>query len=99
MARVCELTGKSTQHGGSRKHRKGSSGAGGHWKFKAQRTSRVWKPNLRKVRLIDPEGNEVTMKISMKAYKKLRQGKSIKGYKLVPNKYPQKPKKETSDES
>ncbi|MDQ6985362.1 MAG: bL28 family ribosomal protein [Candidatus Dojkabacteria bacterium] len=71
MARKCEITGKSTSFGNSKKHRRGKSGAGGTWRFKAPKTRRTWRPNLRKVKL---EINGVTkrVKISMKAYKKLR---------------------------
>jgi ribosomal protein L28 len=71
MSRVCELTGSKTAFGGNHKHRRGKSGGGGVWKFKAPNTKRTWKPNLRKVKV---EVNGVTKRItvSMKAYKKLR---------------------------
>ena len=71
MSRECEITGKKTVFGGSHKHKRGASGGGGVWRFKAPNTNRSWKPNLRKVKL---EVNGVTrpVKISMKAYKKLR---------------------------
>ncbi len=85
MSRQCQLTGAKTQHGGNRKHKRGSSGAGGVWRYKAPRTSRTWQPNLRSVRL-EKAGEVVKMKISMKAYKKLRRGESIDGYKLAPKK-------------
>lgn len=71
MSRVCELTGKKTVFGGSHKHRRGSSGGGGVWRFKAPNTNRSWKPNLRKVKL-EVNGQVKRVKISMKAYKKLK---------------------------
>ncbi len=71
MSRVCEITGKKTAFGGSHKHRRGSSGGGGTWRFKAPNTKRTWKPNLRKVKL-EVNGQIKRVKISMKAYKRLR---------------------------
>lgn len=83
MAKKCDLTGKKTRTGGQRKHQRGSSGGGGVWANKAQRTLRKWRPNLRKTRLINlTTGNIETLKISMKAYKKLRKGANLKGYRL-----------------
>lgn len=82
MSRTCELTGRTTLHGGNRKHRRGKSGAGGPWRFKSQRTTRTWEPNLRMVSVVS-NGKVEKMKISMKAYKKLRQGEAIKGYRLA----------------
>lgn len=83
MSRECDLTGRKTLHGGNRKHRKGSSGAGGAWSYKSTRTTRTWKPNLRSARLVGPTGQVETLKVSMKAYKKLRQGEALEGYRLA----------------
>lgn len=84
MARECDLTGKKKMFGGNRKHVRGSSGSGGAWAFKSQRTSRSWAPNLRKTRVRSTVTGEVeTMKISMKAYKKLRTGESVNQYTLA----------------
>ncbi|MEO6729359.1 MAG: L28 family ribosomal protein [Candidatus Dojkabacteria bacterium] len=77
MARVDELTGKKTAFGGNHKHRRGSSGGGGVWKFKAQNTKRTWKPNLRKVKLT-VNGATKRVKVSMKTYKKLRKMAEVK---------------------
>lgn len=71
MSRVCEITGRKTSFGGNHKHRRGSSGGGGMWAFKAPNTKRKWKPNLRKVKL-EVNGQVRRVKVSMKAYKKLR---------------------------
>ncbi|MEI7578423.1 MAG: bL28 family ribosomal protein [bacterium] len=84
MSNKCDITNKTIAFGGSRKHQRGSSGGGGVWRFKAQRTLRTWKPNLRKVKLLElASGKKDTYKISMKAYKKLRTGASVAGYSLV----------------
>lgn len=70
--------------GGSRKHRRGSSGGGGVWRFKSQRTQKIWRPNLRKAKLVETStGKQDTYKISMKAYKRLRKGDELEGYKLA----------------
>ena len=71
MSRVCELTGRKTSYGGHHTHRRGKSGGGGIWAKKAPNTNRKWKPNLRKVKL-EVDGQTRRVKISMKAYKKLR---------------------------
>ena len=66
MARVCDITGKKTIIGAKRKH-KHSEG----WKFRAQKTSRKWQPNLRKVTVV-MDGVKKKLTVSMKAYKKLQ---------------------------
>lgn len=71
MSRLCDLSGRKTSFGHSKKHRRGSSGGSGVWRFKAQRTNRTWKPNLRKVKVVI-DGTPQTIKVSMKAYKRLR---------------------------
>jgi len=82
MSRVCELTGRKTTYGHNMKHRRGSSGGGGAWKFRAQKTRRTWEPNLRKTKVIVDEKVE-TMKISMKAYKALRKYGILHGVRLA----------------
>lgn len=82
MSKKCDLTGRKTSFGHAKKHARGSSGGGGAWRFKAPKTNRTWLPNLRKVRLTNPEGKVETLTVSMKAYKKLRAEGSFKGYTL-----------------
>ncbi len=82
MAKKCDLTGKKTVFGGNRKHRRGSSGGGGKWRFKAQRTSRKWEPNLRTVRVI-ANGVPQTIKVSMKAYKKIKEFPTSKNGRII----------------
>jgi len=76
MARECELTGRKTSFGNRKKHRRGKSGAGGVWRFKAPKTRRTWKPNLRKVKVFI-DGKKQTIKVSMKAYKKLKKANQL----------------------
>jgi large subunit ribosomal protein L28 len=71
MSRKCDLTGKKKSFGHNKKHARGSSGGGGIWRFKAPKTKRDWKPNLRKIKVLI-NGTPRTIKVSMKAYKKLR---------------------------
>lgn len=71
MSRVCDLSGRKTSFGHNKKHRRGSSGGGGVWRFKAQKTARTWKPNLRKLK-VEVGGTTQTIKVSMKMYKRLR---------------------------
>jgi ribosomal protein L28 len=82
MSRKDEITGTKTQFGGNRKHKRGSSGAGGVWRFKSTRTLRNWKPNLREVKVLF-NGKIEKKKVSMKTYKKLRTGASVKGHVLA----------------
>ena len=73
MARKCDVTGKKTIIGAKRKH-KHSEG----WKFRAQKTSRTWKPNLRKATIVE-DGKKKQVRVSVKAYKKLaKEGKIVK---------------------
>lgn len=71
MSRICDLSGTKTSFGNRKKHRRGSSGGGGVWRFKAPKTKRTWKPNLRKLRIM-VEGKPQTIKVSMKMYKRIR---------------------------
>jgi ribosomal protein L28 len=82
MSRVCELTGRKTSFGHNMKHRRGSSGGGGAWRFRSQKTDRLWLPNLRKTKVV-AEGKVQTMKISMKAYKALKKYGSLHGVTLA----------------
>ncbi len=82
MSRFCVLTGRKTTYGHNMKHRRGSSGGGGAWRFKSQKTNRTWEPNLRKVKVIVDDKVQ-TVKVSMKAYKALRNNGSIDGIRLA----------------
>lgn len=76
MARICEASGKGVVFGGMRQHKRGKAGGtSGPWAYKASRKRRVWKPNLRKVK-VKINDVEQNISISMKYYRKLKeQGK------------------------
>jgi large subunit ribosomal protein L28 len=68
MSKVCEICGKSTVAGNRIQH-KHSIG----WKYKAPKSKRTFKPNLRRIE-VEIEGSDVPVRVSscMKCYKKLR---------------------------
>lgn len=72
MAKSCDFSGKSVIAGRSIQH-KHSTG----WRYKAPRTTRVFKPNLRSIKVKDAAGKEVKMTIAMRYYKKLREQKYL----------------------
>jgi large subunit ribosomal protein L28 len=76
MSKICELTGRKTSFGNRKQHRRGKSGSGGVWNFKAPKTRRTWKPNLRKVK-VEINGQTKRITVSMKAYKKLRKDAQV----------------------
>ena len=51
MAYICEHCGKGVQYGHNIRHKRGV--AGGRWKRKAQKTPRVWLPNLHWARVVE----------------------------------------------
>lgn len=82
MSRVCDLTGTKKGFGHNMKHRRGSSGGGGKWRYKSTKTNREWVPNLRKVK-VEEDGVKKTVKVSMKTYKTLRNKGPIGSIKLA----------------
>lgn len=66
MSKVCYICEKSTIAGKNiqHKHAKG-------WRFKAPRTNRQFKPNLKKIEL-EVNGKNQKVSICMKCYKRLR---------------------------
>jgi large subunit ribosomal protein L28 len=66
MSKVCHICGKSTKAGKNIQH-KHSEG----WRFRAPRTNRQFKPNLKKVEL-EIDGKLEKVNICMKCYKRLR---------------------------
>jgi ribosomal protein L28 len=71
MTKVCDFSGKSVVAGRRIQHHHSEM-----WRFRAPRTTRVFKPNIRQIKVKNTEGKIVKMNISMKYYKKLRE----KGY-------------------
>jgi len=70
MSRVCYFCGKSVSFGGNRKHK-----YGGGWAYRAQRTTRKFKPNMRKIK-IEEDGKKKKVDICMKCYKRMRKEKN-----------------------
>ena len=66
MALRCDVCNKKTQHGDQHIHRHSA------WRYKAPRTKRTWKPNLRKVK-INIDGKVVVVKMCMSCYSKYTQ--------------------------
>lgn len=66
MAKECFLCGKSTVAGRNIQHHHSIG-----WRFKAPRTTKQFKPNLRNVD-IEVDGKMVKVPVCMKCYKRLR---------------------------
>lgn len=66
MSKTCYFSGKTTTFGRTKKHN-----YGGGWEYRATNKSRTFKPNLRKIRILE-DGTPKTVWVSMKYYKKLR---------------------------
>ncbi len=59
MPKVCRFTGKKTKSGNNRSH-------------SMRATKRTFKPNLLKKKVMLEDGSTITVKISAKAYKKMK---------------------------
>jgi large subunit ribosomal protein L28 len=66
MAKVCEMCGKSTVAGRHIQHHHSVA-----WRFKAPKSVRNFKPNLKKLK-VDIDGKVQSIYICMKCYKKIR---------------------------
>ncbi len=66
MAKMCQICEKTTVSGNRIQH-KHSVG----WRYKAPKTKRGFKPNLRKV-LVEVEGVPSKIDVCMKCYKKIK---------------------------
>lgn len=65
----CYHCGKTTLYGRSHTHHRGV--AGGRWKKRAQKTQRVFKPNLQAVMVLE-KGKETRVKLCMKCLKRVK---------------------------
>ncbi len=72
MAR-CYITGKGNLYGRSHTHHRGV--AGGRWKKRAQKTARIFKPNLQTVSIIEG-GVRKQVRISTKALKRVKKDRA-----------------------
>jgi ribosomal protein L28 len=80
MAYICDICGKSSAHGSSKKHRRGV--AGKRWKNKVTPTPRLFKPNLQfKTLLIN--GEKTKMRICAKCIKRIKKYGSIRNYSNI----------------
>ena len=73
MAKICASTGKKVAFGRSIQHK-----SSGKWRFRAPKTNRPFKANIRSVKVLDINNNPIRINLSMKAYKKLRSQGYIK---------------------
>ena len=70
---MCVITKKTANFGKTRSHNAGKAGRGteGAWSKKATAKSKKQEVNLRKIKVINEKGVTETIRVSMKAYKKL----------------------------
>lgn len=68
MSKICELCSKQTIAGRRIRHHHSIG-----WKYRAPRKTRVFRPNLRSVKLyVNDTNTAITATVCMKCYKKLR---------------------------
>lgn len=65
----CYHCGKGIMYGRSHTHHRGV--AGGRWKKRAQKTQRLFRPNLQPVTILE-QGKEVRVKLCMKCLKRVK---------------------------
>jgi ribosomal protein L28 len=65
----CYYTGKKALFGRSHTHHRGV--AGGRWKKRAQKTQRIFKPNLIRIRIVE-NGSVKSVKIAAKVLKRIK---------------------------
>ena len=67
--KICYVTGKTVLFGRSHTHHRGV--AGGRWKKRAQKTQRVFKPNLQKVTIFEA-GEIKQVRVCTKVIKRVK---------------------------
>ncbi len=67
MTKICDFSGKSVIAGKRIQHKHS-----GQWRFRAPKTNRKFKANIREIKVKNTEGKVLKMNIAMKYYKKLR---------------------------
>lgn len=77
MAYVCENCGKTRVVG--RQHRHGRGVAGKRWKKRAQKTVRIFKPNLQKISVL-VGGKKTSMRLCTSCIKKFKKEGKIPSY-------------------
>ena len=69
MSRVCQVTGKRTRVGNSVSRRGLAKKVGGVGRRVTGRVKRKFKPNLQTIRVIDPDGRTLRLKVSTQVIK------------------------------
>jgi large subunit ribosomal protein L28 len=77
MAYICDNCGKTIVMGVSRRHRRGI--AGKRWKTRAQKTIRMFKPNLQMVR-VTIHGISKKLRLCTKCLKKFRKDGKLSSF-------------------
>ncbi len=75
MSYICDSCEKTIQVGHHIRHHRGV--AGGRWKRKAQKTNRVWLPNLHSVRVME-NGKIVRRRLCTKCMRRADRPKKVK---------------------
>ena len=87
MARVCQVTGKRTRVGNRVTRRGLAKAKGGVGRRITGKTKRKFKPNLQRIRVLDPEGRILRLKVSTKVIKTgvitLKKGEKTVSFPLV----------------
>ncbi len=87
MSRVCQVTGKRTRVGNKVARRGLAKKVGGVGKRITGKTKRKFKPNIQRIRVIDPEGRLLRLRVSTKVIKtgviKLQKGDKVVTFPLV----------------
>lgn len=87
MSRVCAVTGRRTRVGRNVARRGMAKKDGGVGVRCTGRTKRTFKPNIQPVRVLDPDGRVIRLKLSARAIKtgiiELKKGDKIVRFPLV----------------
>ncbi|MBM4060432.1 MAG: 50S ribosomal protein L28 [Planctomycetes bacterium] len=87
MSRVCAVTGRRTRIGNQVKRRGLAKKEGGVGRRVTGRSKRTFKPNIQPVRILTPEGQVITLRISTQVIKRgiitLKKGDRTVSFPLV----------------
>ena len=77
---ACEICGKHTSVGRSKRHKRGV--AGKRWRKRAQVTPRLFNPNIQ-VKTLVVNGEKKKMKVSAKCIKRIKKYGSVRNYSNI----------------
>ena len=77
MSYICNICGKGRVVGRSQRHKRGV--AGKRWRKRAQKTTKIFSPNLQKATLII-DGEDKQMKMCAKCLKRAKKDGKVKTY-------------------